>query len=385
MADLSGAGNRENRWLPRRNTLNRYLFSEVLITWAVVVGVLMAIMLATRFASFLAVAAKGELPRDVLGELVALSSLRYLVLLMPASMLIAVILALGRLYSDNEIAAMTGCGVSLMSLFRPFLVLAVSLATLTSVLSFIVGPWAGREADFEVKDAKRLIKYTPFESERFKPLENIHAVFYTTGADKGDGQLGQSFAYIEREDLPSIVTSPHGSQSIDPSSGDRFINLSDGYRYEGTPGNADYEVTRFEVLTLRVSPPAFIYVNNQRKLALTSALLASPDVQDQAEFQGRLAAPIELLLLALLAVPMSHLAPRQGRYSKVVVGLLVYLAYASVLYVAQVWVAHGRVAPWLGLSVIHLLALSIGMWLLAKRQGWLLGKAPAWRLADPAT
>src|SRR3546814_5350218 len=79
-------------------------------------------------------------------------------------------MALGRLYQDNEIAAMTGCGVSLWTLYRPFLLLGTALAVLTALLAFQIGPWAGRTSDYLVKDAARFIKYNPFEEGRFKSI-----------------------------------------------------------------------------------------------------------------------------------------------------------------------------------------------------------------------
>src|SRR3546814_14223961 len=92
------------------------------------------------------------------------------VLLIPVSLLLAVMMALGRLYQDNEIAAMTGCGVSLWTLYRPFLLLGTALAVLTALLAFQIGPWAGRTSDYLVKDAARFIKYNPFGEGRFKSI-----------------------------------------------------------------------------------------------------------------------------------------------------------------------------------------------------------------------
>src|ERR1700757_778629 len=112
----------------KASILDRYLMREAATAWFGVTFVLLAIMLSTRFASVLNFAAKGDLPRDLLFNVVLLSTLRYLVILVPASLLLAIMLSLGRLYSDNEIAAMTGCGVGLWRLYRPFLWLAVILA-----------------------------------------------------------------------------------------------------------------------------------------------------------------------------------------------------------------------------------------------------------------
>jgi len=351
-----------------RAILDRYLFREVAAAWAAVTFVLLAIMISTRFASVLAVAAKGELPRELLLKVVLLSSLRYLVILIPASLLMAVLLSLGRLYSDNEIAAMTGCGVGLNRLYRPFFLLALALTALTALLSFEIGPWAGREADYLVKDAKRLVQFTPFEAGRFKTASGGRAVFYTGTLSPDGGDLGRVFAQIEESAGDSVVVADHGVQAVDPASGERIVTLYDGYRYFGMPGDARYDVVKFESLLLRLSPPPFNYVNNQRKLSPTSALLAGGTRSDWAELHFRIAAPVSVLVLVLLAVPLAHQRPRQGRYGKLVLGILVYLVYANLLGAGQAWIDKGKVPTGLGLWWVHAVILAAALWLIQRRR-----------------
>jgi len=354
-----------------RLVLDRYLMREVATAWLAVTFVLLAIMLSTRFASVLNFAAKGDLPPDLLLNVALLQTLRYLVILIPASLLLAIMMSLGRLYSDNEIAAMTGCGVSLGRLYRPFLWLALVLALATAALSFSIGPWAGRQADFLVKDAKRLVQYTPFEPGQFKPTAGGKAVFYTASMNPAGTQFGQVFAQIQEAQGSSVVVADRGDQSGDPATGDRLVRLYDGYRYFGTPGTAEYDVVKFKELTLRLSPPAFDYVNDQRVLSTTGSLLGSADPQDQAELQSRLAAPLSVLILALLAVPLSHLQPRQGRYGKLVLGILAVLVYLNLISFGAAWVGKGKVPPMIGLWWVHGLMLTVALVLIARRQGWL--------------
>jgi lipopolysaccharide export system permease protein len=344
---------------------------EAAAAWAAVTFVLLAIMISTRFATALGIAAKGELPHELLLKVVLLSTLRYLVMLIPASLLLAILLSLGRLYSDNEVAAMAGCGVGMGRLYRPFLWLAAALALLTATLSFYVGPWAGRQADYLVKDAKRLVQYTPFESAQFKTLSGGRAVFYTDSMNPQGNKFGKVFAQIGEPHGTSIVVADHGDQSVDTSNGDREVHLYDGYRYYGTPGAADYDVVKFQVLTLRLSPPPFDYINNQRVLSPTTALLGSKDPEDQAELQGRIAAPLSVLILALLAVPLAHLKPREGRYGKLVIGILVYLVYANLILLGVTWIGKGKIPAFLGLWWAHAAVLSYALVLVARRQGLL--------------
>lgn len=351
--------------------LSRYLLRETALAWLAMASTLLIIMVATRFASVLNFAAKGQIPADLLVRVALLSSLRYLMILMPVSLLLAVMLALGRLYGDNEIAAMAGCGVSLGGLYRPIVVLALLLAAGTAALSFQIGPWAGRQADYLVKHSRQLLQFAPFDPGKFQPLDGGRAVFYTASVSSSGAKLGQVFTQLrDRDDNESTIIAANGTQGLDPTSGDRIVTLHDGYRYAGVPGTAGFDISQFKSLNLRLSPPPFRYVNSQHQLATTASLLNSNDPADRAELQSRIAAPLSVLILVLLALPLSHLRPRQGRYSKIVVGILVYLIYANLIGFGQVWIAKGKLPPALGLWWVHALALTVALILIARQQGW---------------
>lgn len=356
-------------------TLSRYLLRETGLAWLAVVTVLLLIMVATRFASVLNFAAKGVIPADLLFRVAMLSSLRYLMVLMPVSLLLAVMLALGRLYSDNEIAAMGGCGVSLARLYRPIALLALLLATMTAVLSFQIGPWAGRRADYLVKHSQKLLQMAPFDPGKFQPVGGGRAVFYTASADGTRGHFGTVFAQIAGRDGESTVVAQGGAQGLDPTTGARMVTLRNGYRYSGVPGESDVEVAHFKALKLRLKPPPFRYVNNQLQLESTRRLLASNSPASQAELQARVAAPLSVLILALLALPLSHLRPRQGRYSKIVLGIVAYLIYANLIGFGQIWLAQGRLPAWVGLWWVHGLALlmTLMLYVHGQRQRWRTG------------
>ncbi len=351
----------------RLSILDRYLLREAGTSWLAVTVVLLAIMLSTRFARFLAQAAAGELPRELLFKVVALSSLQYLVILIPVSLMLAIMLSLGRLYRDNEVAAMMGCGVGLGALYRPFFLLGVALALLTAALSFQIGPWAGRTADYLVKNAARVIQFNPFEEGRFKSVMNGRAVFYTERMSADGSELGAVIAQVVEKEGVGFLTARSGTQSTDPVSGERTVVLRKGYRYHGEPGAADFDVMQFDAFTTRVSPPEFLYVSAKRRLLPTAQLLASEDLRDHAEFAWRLSAPISVLILTLLAVPLAHVAPREGRYGKVAIGVLAYLLYSQLLGLGQAWIAKGMVPSALGLWWVHAAILAWALWLVARR------------------
>jgi lipopolysaccharide export system permease protein len=59
------------------------------------------------------------------------------------------------------------------------------------------------------------------------------------------------------------------------------------------------------------------------------------------------------LVLALIAVPLARLRPRQGRYARVWVALLIFLLYSQLISVGKVMIARGTLPLVLGLWWTH--------------------------------
>jgi len=68
-------------------------------------------------------------------------------------------------------------------------------------------------------------------------------------------------------------------------------------------------------------------------------------------------------VLALLAVPLARLRPRQGRYARVWLAVVIYFLYLNLVAAGKVWIARGTVPAVLGLwwthAAVALLALAV--------------------------
>jgi lipopolysaccharide export system permease protein len=99
----------------------------------------------------------------------------------------------------------------------------------------------------------------------------------------------------------------------------------------------------------------------------TAELAASSDPKDISELQWRLSLPLMVLTLTLLAVPLSSLRPREGRYARVGYAILAYFLYSNLISAARVWMEKGQLDPRLGLWWVHLLMVAVALWLLNRQ------------------
>ena len=112
-------------------------------------------------------------------------------------------------------------------------------------------------------------------------------------------------------------------------------------------------------------------------------LLESSEPEHIAEMQWRLGVPLSTIILAILAVPLSRSAPRQGRYGGLAAGVLIYIIYVDLLAAAKVWVEREQISVYLGLWWVHLLFLLVGLLLLARQFGYLNLNSLRRRLVNP--
>ena len=99
-------------------------------------------------------------------------------------------------------------------------------------------------------------------------------------------------------------------------------------------------------------------------------LLQEDGPEEKAEVQWRLSIPLAAFLLSMLAVPLSYTSPREGRFGKIVIAILIYIPYANLLVLARKWIASGIIPSWVGLWPVHFAVFLIIVFLLIRRHGW---------------
>jgi len=177
--------------------------------------------------------------------------------------------------------------------------------------------------------------------------------------------------YRKQEKTPPVIdTARFASYQVDKETGNEYLIFSDGQTSIGQPGDAGYTITEFKRQGVLRPKTTLGEPRLERASKSLKQLLASDDLGDMAEVQWRISIPLAALLLALLAVPLSYTSPREGRFGKIVIAILIYIPYANLLVLTRKWIANGSMSPWIGLWPVHLAVLALVVYLLIKRVGW---------------
>jgi lipopolysaccharide export system permease protein len=333
--------------------LDRYIFREIAQTWLAVTLVLLAILLTNQFARVLSEVAKDNLPRDAVFQVIGLTAVQYLTILVPISLFLSIMLALGRLYQDSELPAMMACRVGPAGIYRPLAVLLLPLIIGVGWLAVDVGPEARLAIERIGMEARRQADLSSIEPGRFMSDNAAGAVVYAETV-RGPGIVENVFLQRRNEQGGvQVVVAERGEQRDSEDPNTRYFVLHNGKRYEGIPGTSEFRVTEFVEHGIPYQLPGVEEPELEPKSMKTIDLIASSDPEKIAEFHFRLGVPISTLILAIIAVPLSRTQPRQGRYGRLAVGLLVIIIYFNLMTAAQAWVENGVVPGSVGLWWVH--------------------------------
>ncbi|MGE0081979.1 MAG: LPS export ABC transporter permease LptF [Thiohalomonadaceae bacterium] len=356
--------------------IDRYIFRELAMTLLGVAFLLVLIIMSATFVRILAEAAEGAYPQQVVFTLFLLKSVPNLAVVLPLAFFLAVLLALGRLYKDSEMIVLAACGVAPNHILRSAGVLAAAVGLVVALFTLYIVPYTQEQSQRVLDVAQARTEIEGIAAGRFTTGGSGEHLVYVEEIGAERKTLSNVFAHSVTADGRTVVVSAaRAHQYTNPDTGDRYLVLEDGYRYEGDPGQPDFRIIRFDTHGVRLEERAVVASRRSMYSLPTSALLRGGRAR-QAELQWRLAAPISTVLLGLLAVPLARTNPRQGRYGKLFVGLVIYIVYYNLLTVARSWVSRGAVPEWVGMWWVHLLMLGVVLFFL-----WRHGKMPRpWRL-----
>jgi len=354
------------------NVLFRALFGEVARTWITIVFVLLFMTLGIGLSKFIGDAAAGEVPVNTVLSLAGLSVVENLQIVLPISVLLAVLLVMGRLCRDNELSAMLSGGVGLATLYRPFLAVAACVALLGGLMTLVLAPMAAQQMKV-LSSASAASAVTSLTPGRFASFDDGRIAFYAESRDD-EGRLHNVFVRVEREDKegkPSetVVTARQARQQGDPDTGEVTLILDNGWRYEGLPGNPDYRMIKFAQHGVQLRPPqpsASTDVDTQS----TPALMASTDLEATAAWQTRVSVPLSIMILALLALPVGRVPPRSGRYGRVIAGILFYVIYLNLVHLSEKAIESGGLPPIVGEWWVHIVVFGVTLYFVGREAGY---------------
>jgi lipopolysaccharide export system permease protein len=350
--------------------LLRYLNREVLTHMVAVSAILLVIIISGRFVKYLAEAAVGDLAADILLPVMFYRLPGFLELISPLGLFIGILMSYGRLYVESEMVIFSVCGISPAKLGWFTMVPAALVMVIVGGLSLYITPLGAARSQALLDDPRSSQGINALTAGRFQTQRRSEMVSYVESVTAETGLMSSVFLSQREEDSKGNTTmtvtfAEEGEIIVDEKTGARYLELRNGYRYQGIPGQLDYKIVSFKRFGELIPEPE----DSIRKAypvdgRPTAELIKSDRGEDIAALQWRLSIPLTVPIVALIALSLSRTDQRRGRYVKMAPAFLIYLGYLLLLTNVRAGLEKGDLALFPGVWGVHLLFLSLALVLL---------------------
>lgn len=346
-----------------RRALQRELASSAGATFTV----LFSILITWTLIAILGRAAGGKVASGDVLALIFFRGAELLPTILILTSFIAVVATITRSYRDSEMVVWFASGQSLLGWVRPVLTLGLPMVLIVATLSLVVTPWAKmKSAEFVERFQKRedLKRVAPGQ---FRESSSADRVFFVERSTEGATVVQNVFVSSRDGKDHAVVVAKEGVIESDGKGG-QFLVLSNGRRYQGVPGQANFQSMEFERYSMRVATQVPVLGADVPVNALsTPALLAAPNRFTMSELLSRISAPIVCLVLMLLAIPLGFVNPRAGSSANLILALLIFFTYNNLARLAEASVKQGKMSFGMAWWPLHLAAALVVLALFAWR------------------
>ncbi|AXK40006.1 LPS export ABC transporter permease LptF [Crenobacter cavernae] len=342
---------------------HRSLTRELTFTAVGVFVVLLAILLTTQTINLLGRAAEGRIANEAVAALIGFWSLGLFPLLLILTVFISTLVVLTRVWRDHEMTVWLSSGIGLKDWIWPLMRFALPFVLIIATLTLYISPWAAYRSKEYAEVLKQREEISAISPGVFKESGAANRVYFIEQYSAVHGTANHVFMQEISDGKVGTILARAG-KVISNAYGERVLELTDGRRYVGVPGRADFEEAHFERyrVVLGEAPPMIGQITNIQTRP-TAALWASDEPSDKAELAWRLSLPLTCALLALLALPLSYFNPRSGHTYNLVYALIAFLLYQNALTLMRNWIGDGKV-PWGAVVVVHLALFAVSLGLL---------------------
>lgn len=344
----------------------KYLTKEVARSQLAILFILLLIFFCQKLVRILGAAVDGDVPANVVLSLLGLGVPEMAQLILPLSLFLGLLMTFSRLYSESEITVMHACGLSRAVLVKSAMVLALITVTLALVNVSWVVPWSARHQNQVLADAKANPGLAALAQGQFQQTRDGNAVLFI-GKVQGN-QFNDVFLAQLRpsgNQRPSVVVADKGQLQAKPD-GTLIVNLNKGSRFEGTALLRDFRITDFQSYQAIIDHKPVMGDSSDIDQMTLLRLWQVPDNAAQAELHWRITLVLSVVIMALMAVPLSVVNPRQGRLLSVLPAMLLYLIFFLLQTSLRADASRGKLNPVLWMWLVNtgylLLALVLNVW-----------------------
>ena len=357
-------------------TINRYILREILTPFFMILFILTFVLLMGRILQLMDLMINKGISATDITKLILYLMPFFLTLTVPMSLLISLLIALGRLSRDNEIIVLKSSGLSLYQLMPAVAGVALCAFVITLLTSFFLVPYsnfatktllfdmARQKASVGIKerifndDFSGLVLY----AEELPPQEDfMRGVFISDNrtlkepatiiAERGylvsDPESMRVTLRLQDGSIHTVDTQSATYKKIDFSSYDINLDLSVSIGGKGAPRKGSREMSFTELITMARTP-------GLRERRIKEAII---------EIHKKFTLPFACIVFGIIGVPLGISKHRSGKSWGFVIGVLVIIIYYVLQTGGEALGETGILHPAIGTWISNILLGIMGAYL----------------------
>jgi len=356
--------------------LHRYVFREVVVPFAFGLSVFTFILLIARLLKLIELVVTRGVPVVNILRLLSYILPAFLEVTVPMAMLLAILVAFGRLSADSEMIAMRSSGLSLYQLVPPVAIFVMLATIATAGLSIWARPWGNRSlrsALFEIARTRASAGIKPqIFNDDFPGL-----VIYAETIDATNDRLTHVLIADERDSQErNTIIASDGTMISDPATKTVTLRLRDGFIHTtDTRAGSEYQ-TKFESYDVNLDlrqmfagsrqkerDPKELTVGQLRRTMLAKQTAGQSFVPELIEYHRKFAIPFACIVFGVVAMPLGIQPVRAARARGFAISLGMIFAYYVMLSFGQALAEQGTLPVLVGLWLPNVVFATAGVYL----------------------
>lgn len=361
--------------------INRYIFREILFPFFMCLFVFTFVLLMGKILQLMDLMINKGVSIIDITKLILYLLPTFLLITIPISLLISILIALGRLSADSEIIIMKSSGISLYQMLLPIGIASLCALVLTAVMGVMGAPYgnyATRNLVFDIakKKASVGIKEKVFNDDFYGLV--LYAEKIPVHGDFMEGVFISDNRLIKE---PTTIIAQKGYLVSNPESMTITLRLKNGSTHTVDSNFKSYKIMDFSSydINLDLSAPisdkkSAVGLTDKKskemfffELAQGVQNLQSDDpIRRQLiiELNKKITIPLSCIIFGILGIPLGIGQVRSGKSRGFTIGLFVITVYYVLQLSGEALGETGKVAPALGAWAPNIILGIIGVYML---------------------
>jgi lipopolysaccharide export system permease protein len=332
------------------------------------------VLLLARLLKLIELVVNRGLPAGHVLRLLAYLLPQFLEVTVPMAMLLAILVAFGRLSSDSEIVALRSSGLSLYQLTPPVTTLVVLVMVVTGGLAVWGRPWGNRALRLALFDTARSHATAGLRPQVFND-DFPGLVIYAEGVEPAEQRLRHVLISDQRDpSQQNTVFAREGQMLSDAERDTMTLRLSHGAIHTvDLTGRAHYR-TEFESYDVNLDleealgglrdgagDPHELTLAQLRQSIATQIAQGDDALLERIEYHRKFSIPFACVVFGLIGMPLGIQRGRAVRSRGFAIAITVIFAYYGLLSAGQALAEQGTLTPAVGLWLPNVVLGSLGL------------------------